>query len=92
MIKEAEDAPALAQLAAQAGYSPAHFRLFTRHTGLSPAAYARALRQRRMGDALAGGGVTEAIHAAGYGAPSRFYAKATGWAWRLRPGAMAGRA
>jgi AraC family transcriptional regulator of adaptative response/methylated-DNA-[protein]-cysteine methyltransferase len=77
MIKEAEEAPALAQLAAQAGYSPAHFqKLFSRHTGLSPAAYARALRQRRMGDALAGAGsVTEAIHAAGYGAPSRFYAE-----------------
>jgi AraC family transcriptional regulator of adaptative response/methylated-DNA-[protein]-cysteine methyltransferase len=26
MIKEAEEAPALAQLAAQAGYSPAHFQ------------------------------------------------------------------
>ncbi|WP_179504453.1 MULTISPECIES: methylated-DNA--[protein]-cysteine S-methyltransferase [unclassified Sphingomonas] len=76
-IKDAEDAPRLEQLAAQAGYSPAHFqKLFTRHTGLSPAAYARALRQRRMGEALSeADSVTEAIHAAGYGAPSRFYAE-----------------
>lgn len=76
-IKAAETAPTLDALAAQAGYSPAHFqKLFTRHTGLSPAAYARALRQRRMGDVLAGAeSVTEAIHEAGYGAPSRFYAE-----------------
>ena len=76
-IKAAEAAPTLNALAAQAGYSPAHFqKLFTRHTGLSPAAYARALRQRRMGDVLASAdSVTEAIHEAGYGAPSRFYAE-----------------
>ena len=43
---KAADAPlALAGLAADAGYSMTHFqRVFTRHTGLSPAAYARALR------------------------------------------------
>ena len=43
-IKAAGQPLALAALAEQSGYSPSHFqRVFTRHTGLSPAAYARAL-------------------------------------------------
>ena len=65
----------LAALAGETGYSPSHFqRVFTRHTGLSPAAYARALMQERAAQALTGEGkVTEAIYAAGYSAPSRFY-------------------
>jgi len=74
-IKAAEQPLALAALAAQTGYSPTHFqRVFTRHTGLSPAAYARALMQERAAQALTGEGrVTEAIYAAGYSGPSRFY-------------------
>lgn len=74
-IKAAEQPLALAALAAETGYSPTHFqRVFTRHTGLSPAAYARALMQERATEALTGeGSVTEAIYAAGYSAPSRFY-------------------
>lgn len=77
-IDAAEVAPALSALAAAAGYSPAHFqRLFTRHTGLSPAAYARARRRERMAGELTGApSVTAAIHDAGYGAASRFYAEA----------------
>lgn len=75
-IKSSEEPPALAGLAADAGYSVAHFqRLFTRATGLSPAAYSRALRRERAGEALSGGGrVTDAIYEAGYSGPSRFYA------------------
>ncbi|MGH6785818.1 MAG: bifunctional transcriptional activator/DNA repair enzyme AdaA, partial [Novosphingobium sp.] len=75
-IKAAEQPLALAGLAGDAGYSVAHFqRVFTRHTGLSPAAYARALRAERAAAALTDEGrVTEAIYAAGYSAPSRFYA------------------
>lgn len=67
--------PTLDELAQLTGYSPAHFqRLFKRSTGLSPAAYARALREERARDALSGEkSVTEAVYAAGYGAPSRFY-------------------
>jgi AraC family transcriptional regulator of adaptative response/methylated-DNA-[protein]-cysteine methyltransferase len=67
--------PQLAELAGAVGYSPAHFqRVFTRATGLSPAAYARALREERAREALsAGGSVTEAIYQAGFEAPSRFY-------------------
>jgi len=38
-IKGSEEPLALADLAARTGYSPTHFqRVFTRHTGLSPAA------------------------------------------------------
>ena len=75
-IRQAEDgAPTLDELAQLTGYSPAHFqRLFKRSTGLSPAAYARALREERARESLSGGeSVTGAIYQAGYGAPSRFY-------------------
>ena len=74
-IKSAGQPLALAGLAADAGYSPAHFqRVFTRHTGLSPAAYARALREERAREALSGGGrITDAIYDAGFSGPSRFY-------------------
>lgn len=74
-IKAAEQPLALAALAGETGYSPAHFqRVFTRHTGLSPAAYARALMAERAAQALtAEGRVTDAIYAAGYSGPSRFY-------------------
>jgi AraC family transcriptional regulator of adaptative response/methylated-DNA-[protein]-cysteine methyltransferase len=67
--------PQLAELAQAVGYSPSHFqRVFTRATGLSPAAYARALREERAREALSNGGsVTEAIYDAGFEAPSRFY-------------------
>lgn len=75
MIKAADQPLPLAVLAAEAGYSPTHFqRVFTRHTGLSPAAYARALMQERAASALTEEErVTDAIYAAGYSAPSRFY-------------------
>ena len=74
-IKAAEQPLALAALASETGYSMAHFqRVFSRHTGLSPAAYARALMAERAADALTSeGSVTEAIYAAGYSGPSRFY-------------------
>ena len=79
-IKSAEQPLALAALAAETGYSPTHFqRVFTRHTGLSPAAYARALMQERAAEALTDEGrVTEAIYAAGYSGPSRFYERNQG--------------
>lgn len=74
-IKAAEQPLALAALAEETGYSPSHFqRVFTRHTGLSPAAYARALMAERAAEALSEeASVTEAIYAAGYSGPSRFY-------------------
>lgn len=66
----------LAKLAEMTGYSPSHLqRIFTRATGLSPAAYARSLREERARTALSQAEqVTEAIYDAGYEAPSRFYA------------------
>ncbi len=74
-IKAAEQPLALAALAEETGYSPAHFqRVFTRATGLSPSAYGRALMAERAAQALsAEGSVTDAIYAAGYSGPSRFY-------------------
>ena len=78
ILDASEVAPALADLAAAVGYAPHHFqRLFTRDVGVSPAAYARSLRVRRLGAALdAGGRITDAIYDAGYEAPSRAYADA----------------
>lgn len=77
ILREAEGASVtLADLAARTGYSATHFqKMFTRVVGLSPAAYSRAIRAERAGDALSRGtSVTDAIYEAGYGAPSRFYA------------------
>ncbi len=75
MLRDAEETVSLEALAVATGYSPAHFqRLFKRAVGLSPAAFARALRIERAADALsAGGRVTDAVYQAGFGAPSRFY-------------------
>jgi AraC family transcriptional regulator of adaptative response/methylated-DNA-[protein]-cysteine methyltransferase len=74
-IKSSEGLPRLEELAQAVGYSPTHFqRVFSRATGLSPAAYARALREERAREALSNGGsVTEAIYEAGFEAASRFY-------------------
>jgi AraC family transcriptional regulator, regulatory protein of adaptative response / methylated-DNA-[protein]-cysteine methyltransferase len=70
----------LAELARLTGYAPSHFqRLFKRAIGLSPAAYARALREERAKEMLAGcERVSDAIYDAGFAAPSRFYAAMEG--------------
>ncbi|TRD12218.1 bifunctional DNA-binding transcriptional regulator/O6-methylguanine-DNA methyltransferase Ada [Erythrobacter insulae] len=70
----------LGQLADLTGYSPTHFqRLFKRTVGISPAAFARALREEKVRAALQrGANVTDALYDAGYGAPSRFYADTKG--------------
>ena len=90
LIEAAEEPLRLDVLAAAAGYAPHHFqRLFTKLMGVSPAAYARALRARRAEQHLMEDKpVTDAIYDAGYAAPSRFYADAkerlgmTPSAWR----------
>jgi AraC family transcriptional regulator of adaptative response/methylated-DNA-[protein]-cysteine methyltransferase len=70
----------LDQLADLTGYTPTHFqRLFKRTVGLSPAAYARALRQQRAHEALTNGQrVTDAMTTAGYSGPEQFYAETKG--------------
>ena len=75
LIERQDHAPKLADAA---GLSRYHFhRIFTHLTGTTPAAYARTIRLRRFGARLdAGTGVTEAVYAAGFGAPSRAYATA----------------
>jgi AraC family transcriptional regulator of adaptative response/methylated-DNA-[protein]-cysteine methyltransferase len=90
LIEEAEESPTLVELAAAVGYAPHHFqRIFKRDLGLSPAEYARALRNRRTETALkANGRVTDAVYDAGYSGPSSFYSDAkerlgmTPSAWR----------
>ncbi|WP_294234254.1 Ada metal-binding domain-containing protein [uncultured Sphingomonas sp.] len=76
ILEAADEAPPLADLAARVGYAAHHFhRLFKRATGVTPAAYARALRAGRAERALAGeSSVTRALYEAGYAGPSRFYA------------------
>lgn len=78
LIEAAEAPPSLDALAAAVGYAPHHFhRLFKRATGVTPAAYARALRSDRAAAALRREDtVTDAIYNAGYAAPSRFYDEA----------------
>jgi AraC family transcriptional regulator, regulatory protein of adaptative response / methylated-DNA-[protein]-cysteine methyltransferase len=76
-IEGVEGVPPLATLARKAGMSPHHFhRVFKLTTGVTPHAYARAQRARRMREALGSGtkSVTAAIYDAGFNASSRFYA------------------
>lgn len=74
-IAEGKGGLTLHELSELTGYSPTHFqRLFKRTIGLSPAAFARALREDKVRNALEGGvSVTDALYEAGYSSPSRFY-------------------
>lgn len=78
LIETAEEPPTLEALAAAVGLSPFHFhRMFRRATGVSPKAYAEAVRARRLREGLpASSSVTGALYEAGFGSASRFYAKA----------------
>lgn len=75
LLEQAEEAPDLASLAAEMGFSKHHFqRIFKQITGLTPKAYAQGLRAGRLRAALAEQQpVTQAIYAAGYQSQSRFY-------------------
>jgi AraC family transcriptional regulator of adaptative response/methylated-DNA-[protein]-cysteine methyltransferase len=75
IIEQAEEAPSLTDLAAQAGLSPHYFhRLFRRIAGVTPKAYAGAQRQARLQSRLAAGAaVTEAIYESGFNSSGRFY-------------------
>src|SRR5947209_2141615 len=90
LIEAAEEPLTLDQLSGAVGYAPHHFqRIFKRDLGVSPADYARGLRNRRTETALkANGRVTDAVYDAGYSGPSSFYSDAkerlgmTPSAWR----------
>jgi AraC family transcriptional regulator of adaptative response/methylated-DNA-[protein]-cysteine methyltransferase len=90
LIEQSEEPPSLTEIADAVGYAPHHFqRIFKRDLGVSPAEYARGLRNRRAQEALkANGRVTDAVYDAGYSGPSGFYSDAkerlgmTPSAWR----------
>ena len=75
LIEEAEEPPALEELARTAGMSRFHFhRVFKAHTGLTPKAYADAHRAQRVRSELTRRAtVTEAIYGAGFNSNGRFY-------------------
>lgn len=76
-IENSAATPSLAQLSAQAGLSPYHLhRLFRAHTGVTPHAYARAQRARRLRDVLQqGDDITQAGYDAGFSSSGRLYAE-----------------
>lgn len=90
LIERSDEVLSLDELSEQVGYAPHHFqRLFKRNLGISPAVYARGLRNRRSEAALkVNGRVTDAVYDAGYSGPSSFYSDAkerlgmTPSAWR----------
>jgi AraC family transcriptional regulator of adaptative response/methylated-DNA-[protein]-cysteine methyltransferase len=75
LIESAVDLPDLESLARSVGLSPSHFhRVFKALTGLTPKAYATALRTKRVRHGLANGkSVTAAVYSAGFQSSSRFY-------------------
>ena len=70
----------LEALADLTGYTPTHFqRLFKRTVGMSPAAFARAIREERVRAGLSmGQTVTLALSNAGYAGSKQFYAETKG--------------
>lgn len=78
MIGEADQAPALADVAKAVGLSPSYFhRLFKRVTGVTPKAYAAERRAARVRESLGTSqSVTAAIYGAGFNSNGRFYAAA----------------
>jgi len=78
LIEASEEEPSLDALAAAAGMSRFHFhRVFKAQAGMTPKAYAAAVRAARVREGLAQGApVTDALYAAGFNSSSRFYAGA----------------
>ena len=77
-IEAGEEEPNLEALAAAAGMSRFHFhRVFKAQAGVTPKAYAAAVRAARVREGLAQGApVTDVLYAAGFNSSSRFYAGA----------------
>ena len=80
LIEGAESTIALAALAQAVGLSPHHFhRQFKATLGITPKAYAAALRNGRVRAALSRGvSVTDALYEAGFSSSGRFYSAAPG--------------
>lgn len=80
LLEAADQAPRLTDLADALGVSPSHLhRLFKSATGVTPAAYAAALRAQRVRDGLRPGvTVTTALLDAGYTSAAAFHAEAPG--------------
>ena len=80
LIEAAESPPALRDLAAQLDIGPHRLhRAFKATLGLTPKAYAAAVRADRARSALKPGtSVTTALYDAGFNAPGRFYAASDG--------------
>ena len=78
-METAEVPPSLDVLAKTAAMSKFHFhRVFTKITGLTPKAYAKAHRAERMREELPKRHtVTEAIYGAGFNSNGRFYAESS---------------
>lgn len=78
-IEQSESPLSLGELAIAAGSSPSHFqRVFKKTVGVTPKAYASAIRDRRVRDNLRNQlSVTDAIYESGFGSTGRFYATAT---------------
>jgi AraC family transcriptional regulator of adaptative response/methylated-DNA-[protein]-cysteine methyltransferase len=76
-IETADHVPSLDELAKRARMSAYHFhRVFKAVTGVTPAAYARGERAKRVREGLANEqSVTAAIYGAGFNSNSRFYEK-----------------
>jgi AraC family transcriptional regulator of adaptative response/methylated-DNA-[protein]-cysteine methyltransferase len=68
-----EDAPALQELADRAGIGVFHFqRTFRRVAGVTPKHFPHPVRMRKLKEGLKRNeGVTETIHASGFGLSSR---------------------
>ena len=79
VMEQAEEAPALANLARAAGLSPSRFqRVFKQAVGVTPKQYAMEHRRDRVRGRLAQGApVTAALYDAGYGSSSRFHQEST---------------
>ena len=77
-IEAAEPLPGLAELAAEAGWSEAHFsRSFRKVAGVSLREFVEAVKRGRSAASLRRcGSVTEAIYDAGFESSGRFYEKA----------------
>jgi AraC family transcriptional regulator of adaptative response/methylated-DNA-[protein]-cysteine methyltransferase len=79
LIEQSELPLPLAGLAATAGLSPSHFhRLFKSATGLTPQAYAAAIRTARIREALpSAASITATIYDSGFNSSRQFYEKST---------------